>query len=90
MRIAPTGSPEIAPVGRAAEAAPADAAPALAGAAAPLQSAAIAPALAALEAMPDIDMAKVEQLRDALARGAVPFDAGKLAGLITRFHAGRS
>lgn len=51
-----------------------------------LQSAVLAPALAALRDMPDIDHAKVATLRDALARGAVPFDAAKLAGLIERFH----
>jgi negative regulator of flagellin synthesis FlgM len=30
----------------------------------------------------------VAQLRDALAKGELPFDAGKLAGLIQRFHRG--
>ncbi|HVL44682.1 MAG TPA: flagellar biosynthesis anti-sigma factor FlgM, partial [Acidovorax sp.] len=41
---------------------------------------------AALRAMPEIDAAKVAQLREALARGEVRFDAGKLAGLIARYH----
>jgi negative regulator of flagellin synthesis FlgM len=36
--------------------------------------------------MPDIDHAKVAALRDALAKGELPFDANKLAGLIQRFH----
>jgi negative regulator of flagellin synthesis FlgM len=46
--------------------------PAPAAAPAPLQSAVLQPALAAL--------------RDALAKGELPFDANKLAGLIQRFH----
>jgi negative regulator of flagellin synthesis FlgM len=59
--------------------------------AAPLQSAALEPARAALRAMPDsdIDMEMVGRLRDQLARGQLPFDAAKLAGLIQRFHTGR-
>lgn len=55
-----------------------------------LQSAVLQPALAALREMPEIDHAKVAELRDALAKGELPFDAGKLAGLIERFHGGRS
>ena len=43
----------------------------------------------ALAAMPDFDAARVAELRDALAKGELPFDAGRLAGLIQRFHAGR-
>ena len=35
-----------------------------------------------------IDHERVAQLRDALAKGELPFDAGKLAGLIQRFHRG--
>ncbi|MDZ7862158.1 flagellar biosynthesis anti-sigma factor FlgM [Acidovorax sp.] len=46
-------------------------------------------AQSALRAMPEIDEAKVAALRDALARGEIRFDAGKLAGLITRYHGGR-
>jgi negative regulator of flagellin synthesis FlgM len=48
------------------------------------------PAMAALRKMPDMDMDRVAQLRDALAKGELPFDASKLAGLIERFHGGRS
>lgn len=60
------------------------------GEAAPaLQSAVLQPALAALRDMPDIDQAKIEALRDALARGDVPFNAGRLAGLIERYHGNR-
>lgn len=51
-----------------------------------LQSAVLQPAQAALRAMPDIDLDRVEALRQALAEGALPFDAAKLAGLIERFH----
>lgn len=64
-------------------AAPAAAAPA---AAEQLQSAVLQPALAALRAMPDIDHAKVAALRDALAKGELPFDPARLAGLVQRFH----
>lgn len=54
-----------------------------------LQSAVLQPALAALKAMPEIDHAKVAALREALARGEIPFDAAKLAGLIERHHGSR-
>ena len=40
----------------------------------------------AMPALPEIDQARVDALREALARGEVPFDADKLAGLIERFH----
>ena len=38
--------------------------------------------------MPAIDEAKVAALRDALAKGELPFDPARLAGLIQRFHGG--
>lgn len=69
--------------------APADtapAAPAAATAPAALQSAGLQQAQAALSALPEIDHAKVAALRDALAKGELPFDAAKLAGLIDRYH----
>jgi len=53
-----------------------------------LQSAMLQPALAALREMPDIDAARVEALRAALAEGRLNFDAGKLARLIERYHGG--
>ncbi|MCE3261700.1 MAG: negative regulator of flagellin synthesis LfgM [Pseudoduganella sp.] len=53
-----------------------------------LESAVLQPALQALKEMGDIDHERVAQLRDALAKGELPFDAGKLAGLIQRFHKG--
>lgn len=51
-----------------------------------LESAVLQPAQSALKALPDFDAAKVAELRDALAEGELPFDAGRLAGLIQRFH----
>jgi negative regulator of flagellin synthesis FlgM len=53
-----------------------------------LESAVLQPAIQALKEMGDIDHERVAQLRDALAKGELPFDAGKLAGLIQKFHRG--
>lgn len=55
-------------------------------ASAPLQSAALESAKAALDAMPEIDQARVAELREQLEKGQVPFNAGKLAALITAWH----
>lgn len=44
------------------------------------------PALKALREMPDVDNARVAELRDALARGELPFNATRLAALIERYH----
>jgi negative regulator of flagellin synthesis FlgM len=55
-----------------------------------LQSGVLQPALGAMRDMPEIDEARVAELRDALARGDIPFDAGKLAGLISRYHGTQS
>ena len=70
-----------------------EAAPAVLGAAtavdAALESSTLQPAKAALAEMPEIDQAKVDKLREALARGEISFDAGRLAKLIQRFHGGR-
>ncbi|MBU0602992.1 MAG: flagellar biosynthesis anti-sigma factor FlgM [Gammaproteobacteria bacterium] len=88
MRVsgnAPTGAGT--PVQETARAVPGTgpaAAPAPAGAA--LQSSVLQPALDAMRDMPEIDQARVTALREALARGEVPFDPEKLAGLIQRFH----
>jgi negative regulator of flagellin synthesis FlgM len=86
MKISGASTPSIgiAPQAGAAAAAPAPA-PAAAGAAV-LESAVLQPAQSALRALPDFDAAKVAELRDALARGDLPFDAGRLAGLIQKFH----
>lgn len=96
MKINSGNSPtELLGPARAGAAARSDAAaPASAGAAggtgsaAPLQSEVLQPALAALASMPEIDHARVAELRDALAKGELPFDPARLAGLIQRFHGG--
>jgi negative regulator of flagellin synthesis FlgM len=85
MKITGVSTPSIQltpGAGGAAAAAPA-AAPAPAEA---LESAVLQPAQGALRALPDFDAARVAELRDALAKGELPFDAGRLAGLIQRFH----
>jgi len=51
-----------------------------------LESSVLQPAQGALKALPDFDAARVAELRDALSKGELPFDAGRLAGLIQRFH----
>ncbi len=88
MRITGTGPQDLPGATATAETAADLGAPAVASAAAPttLQSAVLQPALAALRDMPEIDLAAVKTLRDALANGEVPFDAGRLAGLIERYH----
>ncbi|NLG77551.1 MAG: flagellar biosynthesis anti-sigma factor FlgM [Xanthomonadaceae bacterium] len=89
MKIVPgttgAGIPSTAPVGDVAKKdAPAAATASPGGEA--LQSAVLQPALAALNELPDIDQEKVAALRDALAKGELPFDAGKLAALIESYH----
>ncbi len=59
-----------------------------ASAAVPLQSEVLQPAAEALRALPEVDAARVAELRDALAKGELPFDPARLAGLIQRFHGG--
>ena len=90
MKITGSGPAVMTPVGAAAApaAAPLEAAAAPAAPAA-LQSSVLQPAAQALRAMPDFDAARVAELRDALAKGELPFDASRLAGLIQRFHGGR-
>jgi negative regulator of flagellin synthesis FlgM len=90
MKITGTGAPTMTPAIGGATAAPAPAAPAApAASVAPLESSVLQPAAKALAALPDFDAARVAELRDALAKGELPFDAGRLAGLIQRFHGGR-
>lgn len=90
MKITGTGAPTMTPAIGGAPAAAAPAAPsAAAESSAPLQSEVLQPAAKALAALPDFDAARVAELRDALAKGELPFDAGRLAGLIQRFHGGR-
>ncbi|MDY0747427.1 flagellar biosynthesis anti-sigma factor FlgM [Paucibacter sp. R3-3] len=79
-----------APVAAAAPAAPVTA-PAEIDRASAAESALLKPARDALAALPDdIDAAKVAELRDALARGEIKFDAGRLAALIQRYHGGKA
>ena len=86
MRIT-TSTPDGMAVQRVADSAPLDAAEAVQPPApAPLQSSVMQPALQAMREMPEIDQEKVDLLRNALAKGELPFDPGKLAGLIQRFH----
>lgn len=42
----------------------------------------------AMAALPEIDMARVAEIKEALARGDIAFDPKKLAGLIERHHRG--
>lgn len=79
-------STAVAPAEAIAENASAAAAAGGSSAGAELQSAVLQPAMAALRAMPDIDHERVAFLRDALAKGELPFDPSKIAGLIQRFH----
>ena len=90
MKITGTGAPTMTPVlgGAAAAPAPAAAAP-VADSSPALQSEVLQPAAKALAALPDFDAARVAELRDALAKGELPFDPARLAGLIQRFHGGR-
>ena len=89
MRIS-SGAPGTVVVQTVTDSAPAEAVRAPAQAAREtLQSAVMQPALQAIKDMPDIDHEKVAMLRDALAKGELPFNPGKLAGLIQRFHGER-
>jgi negative regulator of flagellin synthesis FlgM len=80
---ATTPSVTLTPHGPAPAPAPAEA-PATASA--PLQSEVLQPAREALASLPEFDAARVAELRDALAKGELPFDPARLAGLIQRFH----
>jgi negative regulator of flagellin synthesis FlgM len=96
MKVNGTGIPGTPAAGQVAETRQVDevaqsAAPSASRGAAggQLQSTTLQPALAALDQMPDIDQAKVAALRDALARGEMPFNAAKLAALIETHHRSR-
>jgi negative regulator of flagellin synthesis FlgM len=88
MKITGASTPSItiAPQAGAPSAAPAAAPVAPAAASETLESSVLQPAQSALKALPDFDAARVAELRDALSKGELPFDAGRLAGLIQRFH----
>ncbi len=87
MKITGASTPSITitPQAGGPVAAPAPA-PAAAAASEALESSVLQPAQGALKALPDFDAARVAELRDALQKGELPFDAGRLAGLIQRFH----
>lgn len=92
MKITTSANGAVAGVTPGAQAAPAPAPVQVDTPAAPataLQSEVLKPAAEALRALPDFDAARVAELRDALARGELPFDPGRLAGLIQKFHGGR-
>ena len=42
-----------------------------------------------LAQMPEVDAARVAEIKAALARGEIAFDAQKIAGLVVRHHGGR-
>ncbi|MCH7345270.1 flagellar biosynthesis anti-sigma factor FlgM [Pelomonas sp. CA6] len=93
MKITPQGgalTPLSAaqPAQAAQDAGPAAAAPAM-RTADKLESGVLKPAQEALAALPEIDHDKVAALREALAKGEIRFDAGRLAQLIQRYHGGR-
>ncbi|EGQ8160587.1 flagellar biosynthesis anti-sigma factor FlgM [Vibrio parahaemolyticus] len=51
-------------------------------------TAAIDRAQAAMKSLPDVDMEKVEQVRNALARGELSLDTKALSKAIMQFHTG--
>ena len=53
------------------------------------QAARVQVAQSQLAAMPDIDAARVAEIKAALARGEINFDPKKIAGLVMRHHGGR-
>lgn len=89
MKITGVSTPSVQ-LNPQAGAAPAPAPPAPVTNDAALESAVLKPAQAALGALPDFDAARVAELRDALAKGELPFDAARLAGAIQRFHGSKS
>jgi negative regulator of flagellin synthesis FlgM len=86
MKITGATAPTVtlAPQGPAATAAGEVVAPG----SAPLQSEVLQPAKEAMAKLSEFDSARVAELRDALAKGELPFDPARLAGLIQRFHGG--
>ncbi|MFL6675095.1 MAG: flagellar biosynthesis anti-sigma factor FlgM [Massilia sp.] len=83
MKITGASAPSVTLTAQGPVAAPAEAP---APSEAPLQSEVLQPAREALASLPEFDAARVAELRDALARGELPFDPARLAGLIQRFH----
>lgn len=93
MRISGNPGAESTAAARAADAPRTDAtgtaAPSVATTPAALASGVMQPAMDALRGLSDVDTARVAEIREALARGEIRFDAGKLANLITRYHGSR-
>lgn len=79
----------VGEIGKTREGAPAVLGSNSAAAPEALESSVLQAAKASLAEMPEIDQAKVDALREALARGEISFDADRLAKLIQRFHGGR-
>ncbi len=86
MRISSTSGPELHPAAQAADAGHATAPAPTAAEKTEIHSAVLQPARAALADMPAVDAARVAEIRDALARGELPFDASRLAALVMRYH----
>ncbi len=53
-----------------------------------VNTAALDKALVEMESLPDVDMGKVEQIRNALARGELSLDAKSLSQAVMQFHTG--
>lgn len=53
------------------------------------QAARVQAAQTAMAAMPDVDLARIAEIKAALARGEIGFDPEKIAGLVMRHHRGR-
>lgn len=53
------------------------------------QAARVQAAQAQLAGMPEVDLQRVQDIRQALARGEISFDPAKLAALVQRHHGGR-
>ncbi|BBM66245.1 flagellar biosynthesis anti-sigma factor FlgM [Vibrio alfacsensis] len=51
-------------------------------------TAAVERAQAEMQSLPDVDMAKVEQIRNALARGELNLDTKALSKALMQFHTG--
>ncbi|GBG14237.1 uncharacterized protein NMK_1802 [Novimethylophilus kurashikiensis] len=54
-----------------------------------MQSAILSPAAAELDKLPEVDLGRVAEIKAALSRGEINFNASKLATLIERYHTGR-
>ncbi len=89
MKISSTGTPVTAPATAAAPLAPAATPSSASATGASATAALLGTARAQLQQMPEVDSARVAEIRAALERGEIGFDAGKLASLIERYHGSR-